>query len=408
MLEQSSRTVDFWCPACDTAVSLSHGAACASGCGPLAIRVTPTADDAGAAESDTLWAYRKWLPIDGPLPFESLGEGGTPLLDAPRLAAHFGFRDLRIKNEAVNPSGSYKDRQVAVGLAHAMQQGHQTVAVVSSGNVAASAAAYAARAGVRAVVFAHAHAAADKLAQAQRYGATVLRIDSPSAAKTFELCIEACHRFGWYHLSTAGIYAPYNVEGAKTIAYELFDGYSGHLPDWIVMPVGGGGLLGGVWRGLRDLGANPMPRLVGVQAAGCAPLKQAIDHGWSFQESLRHPWPNPETIAGGLADDILFDGHTALPAIRSTDGLALAVDDDAIVSAQQDLARMEGLLCEPSSAVAFAALAELSAIAAGARVAVIMTGSGLKDGRQLVSAVGEAPTVAPTMDAVAEAVGEVA
>ena len=159
----------------------------------------------------------------------------------------------------------------------------------------------------------------------------------PSASAVFDLCLEACARFGWYHLSTAGMYEPYNVEGAKTIAYELFQQTGGDLPDWIVAPVGGGGLLGGLWRGFLDLKRagliERVPRLAGIQASGCAPLAKAMRENATYLDTLRAPWPNPHTIAGGIADDILFDGHTALPALRTTDGAAIAVEDSEIIQA---------------------------------------------------------------------------
>jgi len=207
-------------------------------------------------------------------------------------------------------------------------------------------------------------------------------VSSPSASAVFDLCIEACHAFGWYHLSTAGMYNPFNVEGSKTIAYELYAQMGADLPYCIVAPVGGGGLLGGVWRGfldLRRLGLiERVPRLVGVQAEGCAPLKSAIDNHTSFLDTLKRPWPDPKTVAGGIADDILFDGHTVLPAIRETGGTVIAVDDEAILSAQRLLAEAEGLLCEPTSAVVIAALDKLPADYADARVCCLLTGTGLK------------------------------
>ena len=319
------------------------------------------------------------------------------------MARHFGFRELLIKNEAANPTGSFKDRQVSVGISHAKELGAKTVAAVSSGNVAAAVAAYAARAGMRAVVFMHAHAGKGKITQAAVHGATVIRVDSAAPSAVFRLCMDACRQYGWAHLSTAGIYEPYNVEGAKTIAYELFQQCAGDLPDWIIMPVGGGGLLGGVWRGFLDLQRlgliDRAPHLVGVQAAGCAPLVKAIYEGQSFLDTLKSPWPNPQTIAGGIADDILFDGHTALSAIRRTEGMAIDVTDDAIIAAQSMLARKSGLFCELTSAVVFAALDTLATQAKGDRVCGILTGSGIKELAQIAAKTQVPPVIPPDMDA---------
>lgn len=356
-----------------------------------------------------MWHYFALLPIRSRKHMVSLGEGATPLVDAPRLAKRFGLGELHIKNETANPTGSFKDRQISVALSRALEVGVNTVAAVSSGNVAAATAAYAARAGLHTVLFMHAHAGAGKIAQAAAYGATVLRIDSPAPSKVFDLCLDACARWNWQHVSTAGIYNPFNVEGAKTIAYELYRQYEGDLPDWIVMPVGGGGLLGGVWRGLLDLQRMGLiarlPRLAGVQASGCAPLKQAMDENWPFLESRKHPWPEPNTIAGGIADDILFDGHTALPALRTTRGAALAVDDPEIEEGLQVLAREEGLLCELTSAVVIPALSMLPHAGKKSRVCCVVTGSGIKELAYLSARVTPPPLIAPDLEAVAAALG---
>ncbi len=342
------------------------------------------------------------LPVD-PAAIVSLGEGATPLVSAPRLAGELGFGELMLKNETANPTGSFKDRQVAVGISHAREIGAKTVAVVSSGNVAAATSAYAARAGMKAVLFMHGQAGRGKITQATAYGARVISVDAPAPSTVFDLCIEACTRWGWYHLSTAGIYEPYNVEGAKTIAYELYQQYEGNLPDWIVAPVGGGGLLGGVWRGLCDLErmglVKRMPKLAGVQASGCAPLKRAIDGGESPLESLAEPWPNPDTIAGGIADDILFDAQSVIPAIRQTHGTAIAVADSATEAALAQLARREGLLCELTSAPAIAALSSLPDVDADTRVCCLVTGNGLKDLNYIAGQTPPVPVIEPSLSA---------
>ena len=330
-----------------------------------------------------MWSYFSMLPIASRASIVSLEEGATPLVEAKRLGAECGFGALTIKNEMVNPTGSFKDRQVSVGISHAREAGFNTVAVVSSGNVACATSAYAARAGMKAVLLMHGHAAASKLAQAAAYGGQAIRVNTPSASAVFDLCIAACKQFGWYHLSTAGMYEPFNVEGAKTIAYELCFQAGPSMPDWIVAPVGGGGLLGGIWRGLLDLKRlgliERLPRLAGVQAAGCAPLKTAMDTGMPYLETLKHRWRNPKTIAGGIADDILFDGHTVLPALRTTNGVAIAVGDAEIIAAQRRLAETEGLLCEPTAAVTIAALKHLPDADAEKRVCCVVTGNGMKD-----------------------------
>ncbi|MCC6153721.1 MAG: threonine synthase [Candidatus Hydrogenedentes bacterium] len=351
-----------------------------------------------------MWSYFDLLPIHSRDDVVTLNEGATPLLDAPKLAASHRMARVLLKNETGNPTGSFKDRQVSVGITHARAQGFDTVAVVSSGNVACATAAYAARAGMKAVLFMHGMAAPGKIAQAAAYGATVIKVQSPSASAVFDLCIEACREFGWYHLSTSGMHEPFNVEGAKTIAYELFQQTNGALPDWIVAPVGGGGLLGGIWRGLLDLKRlgliESLPRLAGVQASGCAPLKKAIDNSTSFLDTLKDPWANPKTIAGGIADDILFDGHTVLPAIRTTNGTAITVDDNEIIRAEIALAQSEGILCDPCSACSVAAMQDIPDMNEQTSVCCIITGTGIKDLAAIADHVPPANTIDVSLEAV--------
>ncbi|MEX2016589.1 MAG: pyridoxal-phosphate dependent enzyme, partial [Candidatus Hydrogenedentales bacterium] len=190
------------------------------------------------------WHYRALLPIAAEVAPVTLHEGATPLVPATRLQDELGLRELTFKYEGANPTGAFKDRQISVGITHAKSLRVDTVVVRSSGNVACSAAAYAARAGMRAVIFLHALAAPAKRRMAAAYGARVLAFDTASSREVFDLCREACAKFGWYNLTTAGMYAPYNVEVAKTIAYELYQQTNGKLFDWLIVPVDGGGMLG--------------------------------------------------------------------------------------------------------------------------------------------------------------------
>ena len=401
----------FHCFQCGAEGPLSSAYTCGD-CGtPLSLRFSGSAvPDLFSRPARSLWDYRALLPIPAEADTITLGEGATPLVEAPALAAHYLLGGLALKNEMANPTGSFKDRQVSVGLTWARSQGFDTVAVVSSGNVASAAAAYCARAGMRAVLFMHGQASPAKIAQAQAYGAVVISVDDPSPAAAFQLCIAACKAHGWYHLSTAGMYEPWNVEGAKTIAYELYQQYDGRLPDWIVAPVGGGGLLGGIWRGLLDLKAlgllTQIPRLAGAQATGCAPLVEAMDNDWLFSEHLEHPWANPDTIAGAIADDILFDGHTVLPALRQTWGTAIAVTDEAMIEAQGLLARTEGLLCEIATASAIAALNRLPLVDNRTTVCCIVSGSGLKDLGRLAELAAAVPKISATLEALQQVLEE--
>ncbi len=392
---------DFFCYGCKQ--PFATGEVCPA-CGePLAVRcLGELPREAFSTRPVSMWSYAPLLPISNSANIVSLGEGGTPLVDAPRLAEWGGLGRVLVKNEMANPTGSFKDRQISAGISHAREIGANTVAVVSSGNVACAAAAYAARAGMKAVMFMHGHAASSKVAMASLFGGRVVQVNTPSASAVFDLCIAACRKFGWYHLSTAGMYNAYNVEGSKTIAYEIYQQTAGDLPDWLVAPVGGGGLLGGIWRGFLDLQRlgliDKPPRLAGVQATGCAPLKAAIESGARFLETLKNPWPNPKTIAGGIADDIIFDGHTVLPAIRTTGGAAIAVDDGDTLAALVRMAAEEGLLCEPTSAVAVAALTRLPDAGAKTRVCCVVTGSGTKDFSHVQSLAPAPLRIGPSLD----------
>ena len=343
------------------------------------------ADPLHASQETSMWRYFDLLPLEDRQWIVSQGEGGTPLVEAPGLAEDLGVGEILLKNETLNPTGAFKDRQVSVGISKARQAGADTVAVVSSGNVAASASSYAARAGMRCLVFTPANAPEDRLIQARIYGAAFYKVSTVSSSRVFELVAEACRKRGWHLLSTAGLYNPYQVEGAKTIAHELFE-QTEALPDWVIVPVGGGGLLGALWRGFEELGrlgkCAHTPALAGVQSSVCTPLVDAIDKGLSPAEVIANPVSVGETIAGAISDDILFDAYTALPAIRRTGGAAVSVTDEEMLSAQKGLASRAGIFAEPASAATVAGLAKLRASGRiGARdcVCCVVTGTGFKD-----------------------------
>ncbi len=333
-----------------------------------------------------MWSYLPLLPIADRDAVVTLGEGNTPLTPARRLAQSLGIDTLYLKDETRNPTGSFKDRMLAVGVSRARELGRQTIAVQSSGNVAAAAAAYAAKAGLQAKIFVPRTAPEEKLVQILMYGADLFRIDHSSPTDIFELLRWACDEFGWYLASTAAIFNPFTLEGAKTIAYEIAEQTAFDLPDWIIVPVGGGGNIGSLWRGfgeLKSLGAvGQLPRMVGVQAAGCAPIVEAMRLGRTAQEALAWRWPAIQTVAGAIADDVVFDAHIALPALRESGGTAIAVPDDETRAMERLLACTEGIFVEPASATTLAALKRLldqGHIRRADRVCCVLTGLGFKD-----------------------------
>jgi threonine synthase len=214
------------------------------------------------------------------------------------------------------------------------------------------------------------------------YGADLFRIDESSPAAVFALMEEAAQRFDWHVVATTARYNPFTLEGSKTIAYEL----ASDVPDWLVVPVGGGGNLGSLWRGfgeLKALGAiDGLPRLVGVQAEGCAPFVEAVHLGLSWKDAFSRRWPEIRTLCGAIADDVIFDAHIAVPAVAESGGVAVAVSDEETLEAEKLIASTEGLFVEPSSATAFAALRRLverGIIDPKSRVCCLATGTGFKD-----------------------------
>lgn len=395
---------EFVCPACEKTRAPPPGTWKCTECGaPTVIRMDvspstpfPTSDEA------SLWRYRDLLPVGHREHEVSLGEGWTPLIEPRDWADELGVGRLLLKNETMNPTGAFKDRQVAVGLSMARQAGARAVAVVSSGNVAASAASYSAAAGIPCTVFTPSNAPDERLLQTRLFGARVYRVETLSSSRVLELVSGLCERRGWHLLSSAGLYNPFQVEGAKTIAYELVE-QTRELPDWVVVPVGGGGLLGAVWRGFGELQrmgrCDRIPRLVGVQSDQCTPLVNAIRGGLGPREVIDNPVQVGDTIAGALADDILFDAWSALPAVRTTGGRALAVSDEEMLAAEGLLASRTGIFAEPASAATIAGLKRLvgeGEIGPGDSVCCVVTGSGFKDTRAAEGIAVRPGTVEPT------------
>ncbi len=318
-------------------------------------------------------SYTAFLP---PVPPLSLGEGDTPLVASHRLGPQLGL-DLWFKLEGVNPTGSFKDRGASVLVAVMKAMGVSAVADDSSGNAAASLAAYAARAGIEARLFVPQHASPRKLRQISAYGAHVTRVAGPryrceeevrAACQADPTLVYASHNT-----------SPYFIEGLTTLAYELHQDAPGMADDWhIVVPVGGGGLILGLARGFgRIREADKLPRLHMAQPAACAPLAQALVHGSLHPSKVE----SQSTLAEGASIPRPPRGRQVLAAVRDAGGSAASVSESSIEEAQQNLARQEGILVEPTSALALAATASLVAdgtLPCGAHVVAVLTGSGLK------------------------------
>jgi threonine synthase len=328
--------------------------------------------------------YRELLPLDTDSKLISLGEGGTPLIPATRLSEDMHDIEVLLKNETVNPTGSFKDRALAVMTTRACDEGYGRVISSSSGNAGISSAAYAARAGVEAMVVAPESTRQTKLAQLTVHGARVVRVRG-STSDTYELAKAAAETGKWANLTTTFL-SPLATAGFKTIGYELADQLDGHAPDWVIAPISAGPILVAVATAFREYRAagrvDRIPRMVCAQAAGCAPIARAFEEGAESVTAWSDP---PDTIATAIADPLRGyedDGTLTLRVVRETEGVALTVTDDAIRKAIRRLAELEGVFAEPSGAVPLAALASLrdaGVIRAGSRVACLITGHGLKD-----------------------------
>jgi threonine synthase len=323
------------------------------------------------------WRYLPLLPLEAAHVAMPLRVGATPFYEAPGLRKALGMDRLWVKDDTSNPSGSLKDRASAVALLKGQELGYTEVATASTGNAAASLACLAASLGVPCHIFVPEAAPRAKLAQLLVYGADVLRIQG-TYDDAFSLCIEACREFGWYNRNTG--YNPYTVEGKKTVAMEMAEQLGWEPPDTVVVPVGDGCILSGVWKGFVDLYRvgliDRLPRLVAAQAEGSQAIKQAFDGDGQVRPVEAH------TMADSISVSLPRNGAMAVQDLRASGGTAVAVSDDDILKAMRLLGRTSGIFGEPAGAVSLAALLRLRAqgeVAPGERVVVMVTGSGLKD-----------------------------
>ncbi len=329
----------------------------------------------------SVWRYRELLPVS--IPPITLQEGGTPLYHLRRLGEEIGAPLLYAKHEGMNPSGSFKDRGMTVGVTRAIELGKKTVACASTGNTSASLAVYAAKAGIHAVVLLPAgKVALGKVAQALIHGAEAITIRG-NFDRALEMVQELCCTHGLYLLNSIN---PYRLEGQKTIGFEIYDQLI-EEPDRIVLPVGNAGNISAVHKGLRELLAlgliDTLPRMTGIQAEGSRPVVDAIQRG--LPEVI--PEHHPETVATAIRIGTPVNGEKALAAIRETGGTAESVTDAEILAMQRDLARKEGIGVEPASAASVAGVKKLienGIIDRDERIVCVVTGHLLKDPETVV------------------------
>jgi threonine synthase len=354
----------------------------------------------------SMWRYLPLLPVADASLLPHLQVGWTPLYDAPRLADELGVARCWVKDEGRNPTASFKDRASAMGVVKALEKKASKITCASTGNAASSLAGFAAAAQIPAAIFVPANAPAAKVAQLLVFGAQVFAVQG-TYDQAWELCMQASAEFGWYNRNCA--VNPYLIEGKKTVSLELGEQFMrltpGSFPDWVVVSVGDGCTLGGVWKGLREmhiLGFIPrLPRILGVQADGCRPFLTA--------------WRDHSTLvpceAHTLADSIAV-GHPrnfskGMSAVTESGGAFVSVSDEEILQSIPMLARKAGVFGEPAGVAGAAGVkraVELGVIGGSESVAIIMTGNGLKDIQSAMRAVGRTIQVRPDIREVREAV----
>ncbi len=367
--------------------------------------------DRGSTPMEWMWSYRALLPVTSEVAPPPLRVGATPIYDSAPLARRVGLREIWVKDEGVQPTGSLKDRASAMALVKADELGAAVITTASTGNAAAALAGLTASVGKEAIIFVPASAPEAKVAQLLAYGSTVFLVDG-TYDDAVGLCLRAGERFGWFN-RTSG-YNPYMSEGKKTVAYEIAQQLDWQAPDVVFVSVGDGCIIGSLWKGFHDLielgWVSRMPRIVGVQAEGSAYLADAWASG---EDVLTKPAIEPNTVADSISAGLPRDRIKAMRAVHSSDGVFVKVSDAEILAAIPVVAGATGVFPEPAAAAGWAGVER--AVYQGLvdkedRVVVLSTGNGLKDvpsAMRAVSAAGRrAIEVQPELSALENTIEE--
>ena len=355
----------------------------------------------------SIWRYWDLLPIGNRASVPQLRVGWTPLYRASRLGKQLAVRELFLKDDGLNPTGSFKDRASAVVVAKAKELGVNVITTASSGNAGAALAGLSASARMPAVVFVPSTAPEAKVAQLLIYGAHVFLVKG-TYDQAFDLCLASSKHYGWYSRNTG--YNPYTTEGKKTASLEICEQLARNsgsrekwiAPDRVFVSVGDGNIISGMWKGLRDLltlgWIDKLPKLMGVQAEGSA----ACYNAWKIGTEIITP-VDAHTIADSISVGLPRDGTRAVRAVRETGGAFVTVSDDEVLGAMRKLAREEAVFAEPAGATGYAGL--VKAVSKGIvegdeKIVVVITGNGLKDVPSAVRAAGKAPLIEPTLESV--------
>jgi threonine synthase len=327
----------------------------------------------------TMWRWRELMPVRDEANIVTLGEGMTPLLHAKRLGGKHGFDRLFVKEEGLNPTGSFKARGLSAAVSRAKELGVTSIALPSAGNAAGAAAAYGAAAGFQTYVFMPEDAPEINKIESGICGAHVYLVKG-LIGDAGRIVRELGPARGWFDVST--LREPYRVEGKKTMGLELAEQFNWELPDAIIYPTGGGTGIIGMWKAFEELEqidwvSGRRPKMISVQASGCAPIVKA----YKEEEATALPWQNAQTIAAGLRVPHPFADYLILRVIRESGGTGVAVTDDEIRAAMEEWARLEGMFVSPESAASYAAFKRLASsgfLKPTERVVLFNTGAGLK------------------------------
>lgn len=404
------------CPVCGRSYSADEVQYTCPACGEVgtlevlydyqALRTQLDRDALRNHSEQSMWRYKALLPIEGGSKVPPLRVGMTPLYDTTRLADALGLQQVWLKDDGQNPTGSLKDRASAMIVARAMEQGIQTVSTASTGNAAAALSGIGASMGMNIIIFVPASAPEAKIAQLLVYGATVLLVEDTYDV-AFDLCSQMCLSEGWYCRNTG--MNPYTVEGKKTVAYEIAEQLNWNVPDVVMVGVGDGNIIAGVYKGFYDLlqlgWIQRIPRLIGVQAEGSS----ALVHAWENKLKPQDMQPmTADTIADSISAGIPRDRAKALRAVRETQGAMIAVPDNEIIAAIPELARLTGVFGEPSCTAVYAGAkraVQSGLLDKNESVLLLMTGNGLKDIRRAQQSVAHGLRVQPNLPSIRQALG---
>jgi threonine synthase len=344
----------------------------------------------------TMWRYRPLLPVEGSSQVPPLTVGWTPIYNCTHLAERFGIKQLLVKDDGRNPTGSFKDRPSALAVVKAREAGASIITTASSGNAGSALAGMCASVAMESVILVPAAAPQAKLAQLQIFGSRLVVVEG-SYDDAYDLCIAASQRFGWYQRSTG--YNPYTREGKKTAALEIAEQLSWNVPDKVFVAVGDGNIISGLFKGFNDLHRigfiDRFPQMIGVQSDRAPAVVDAANGDGVVREGPAH------TIADSINVGKPRDATAAIRAIRESGGLGVKVTDDEIIASIPKLARETGVFVEPAAAAAYAGLLKMldtGSIKSDERVLLMLTGNGLKDVDAARGAVDEPLRVRPDFD----------